>query len=148
LVNKGELTLAFVFAALGALWIARAALMPVWGDSFAPDSGFLPLIYGVLLLGLALAAGAQVLAAGAVSSSESMRKPLIVLGALSAAVAALPLAGFALSVFALLLFLYAAVERLPWLNSAAVSGAMTGALYLVFKVWLGVPLPAFFLWPS
>jgi hypothetical protein len=114
--------------------------MPVWGDSFAPDSGFLPLVYGALLLGLALAAAARLLAAKAVSG-ESMRKPLVVLGALGAAVAALPLAGFAISVFALLFLLYAAVERLPWLNSALVSAAMTGGLYLVFKVWLSVPLP-------
>ena len=141
MVNKGELTLAFIFAALGGLWIARAARMPVWGDSFAPDSGFLPLIYGALLLGLALAAVVQLLVAKAVSSAERMRKPLVVLGALAAAVAALPLAGFALSVFALLFLLYAAVERLPWLNSALVSAAMTGGLYLVFKVWLSVPLP-------
>jgi putative tricarboxylic transport membrane protein len=141
LVNKGELALAFIFAALGGLWTARAAGMPIWGDSFAPDSGFLPLIYGVLLLGLALAAVAQLLVAGTVTSSESIRKPLIVLGALTAAVAALPLAGFALSVFALLLFLYAALERLPLLASAAVSAAITGLLYLVFKTWLGVPLP-------
>jgi len=138
---KGELVLALVFAALGGLWAARAARMPIWGDSFAPDSGFLPLIYGVLLLGLALAAAARLLAAKTVSSSESMRKPLIVLGALAAAVAALPLAGFAISVFALLLFLYAAVERLPWLHATVVSAVMCGALYLVFKVWLGVPLP-------
>jgi nitrate reductase gamma subunit len=140
-VAKGELVLALVFAALGALWIVRAARMPVWGDSFAPDSGFLPLIYGVLLCGLSLAVGAQLLAAKAVSSTESIRKPLIVLGALAAAVAALPLAGFAISVFLLLLFLYAAVERLRWLPSVIVSAAITGALYLVFKTWLGVPLP-------
>ena len=133
--------LALVFAVLGALWTARAARMPVWGDSFAPDSGFLPLIYGVLLLALALAAAAQLLVAATVSSAESIRKPLIVLGALTAAVAALPLAGFALSVFALLLFLYAVVERLPLVTSAVVSAAMAGLLYLVFKTWLGVPLP-------
>jgi putative tricarboxylic transport membrane protein len=141
LVNKGELTLAFIFAALGGLWTARAVRMPIWGDSFAPDSGFLPLIYGALLLALSLAAVAQLLAAKTVSAAESIRKPLVVLGALAAAVAALPLAGFALSVFALLLFLYAAVERLPWRTSALVSAAITGVLYLVFKGWLGVPLP-------
>jgi hypothetical protein len=145
LVNKGELALALVFAALGGLWIARAAGMPVWGDSFAPDSGFLPLLYGVLLLALALAAIAQLLAARTVSSAENVRKPLVVLGALGAAVAALPLAGFALSVFGLLLVLYAAVERLPLVISVAVSAATTGLLYVVFKIWLGVPLPAFFL---
>ena len=138
---KGELVLALLFVAIGVLWIARAARMPIWGESFAPDSGFLPLIYGVLLCGLALAVVAQLVAAGTVSSAESIRKPLIVLAALTAAVAALPFAGFAVSVFVLLLFLYAVLERLPWLTATIVSAATTGALYLVFKTWLGVPLP-------
>ena len=60
---------------------------------------------------------------------------------LAAAVAALPFAGFAISVFALLLFLYALIERLPWVPATIVSAATTAALYLVFKTWLGVPLP-------
>jgi hypothetical protein len=136
----GELALALLFAALGGLWVARAAGMP-WWEGFAPDSGFLPLIYGVLLLGLALAVIVQLLAARAAPAGEALRKPLTVLAALAAAVAALPFAGFAISVFALLLFLYALVERLPWLHATAVSGATTGALYLIFKTWLGVPLP-------
>jgi hypothetical protein len=70
-----------------------------------------------------------------------VRKPLAVLGALAAAVAALPFAGFAVSVFALLLFLYARVERLRILPSVVVSGATTAVLYLIFRTWLGVPLP-------
>ncbi|HEV3011138.1 MAG TPA: tripartite tricarboxylate transporter TctB family protein [Burkholderiales bacterium] len=139
-VAKGELALALFFAALGGLWIAKGAGMPLW-EGFAPDSGFLPLIYGVLLSGLALAVMAQLLAAGPVPAGENIRKPLIVLGALAAAVAALPFAGFAISVFALLLFLYAVIERLPWLAAITVSAGTTGVLYLVFKTWLGVPLP-------
>ena len=137
---KGELVLALVFAALGGVWIAKGVRMSLW-EGFAPDSGFLPLVYGILLSGLALATVAQLVAAGTVSSTESIRKPLVVLGALAAAVAALPFAGFAISVFALLLFLYAVLERLPLLTAAIVSAATTGALYLVFKTWLGVPLP-------
>jgi len=139
-VLKGELALALVFLALGALWIARAARMPLW-EGFAPDSGFLPLTYGVLLSALAAAVLAQVLAAKAVATGENVRKPLVVLAVLTAAVAALPFAGFAISVFALLLFLYRIVERLPWLSATVVSAATTGVLYLVFKTWLGVPLP-------
>lgn len=139
-VNRGELVLALVFAALAALWIAKGATMPLW-QGFAPDSGFLPLIYGVLLFFLAAAVLVQLLAARDERPGEAVRKPLVILGALVAAVAALPLAGFAVSVFALLLFLYAAVERLPLLHSVVVSGATTGVLYLVFKTWLGVPLP-------
>lgn len=114
--------------------------MPLW-QGFAPDSGFLPLIYGALLFFLAAAVLVQLLAAKQARPGEAIRKPLVILGALVATVAALPLAGFAVSVFALLLFLYAAVERLPLVTSGVVSGATTGVLYLVFKTWLGVPLP-------
>jgi Tripartite tricarboxylate transporter TctB family len=139
--DKGELGLALFFAAVGGLWIFRATRMPIWGDSFAPDSGFLPLIYGILLAALALAAAGQILSAGDAGPTQEFRKPLLVLAILIATVSALPLAGFVISVFALLFLLYALVERLPWLNAALVSAATTGVLYLVFKVWLGVPLP-------
>ena len=138
--DKGELGLALFFAAVGGLWILRAARMPLW-DGFAPDSGFLPLVYGLLLTALALAAMGQILSAGEAGPTQEFRKPLLVLAILIAAVSALPLAGFALSVFALLFLLYAVVVRLPWLNAALVSAATTAVLYLVFKVWLGVPLP-------
>jgi uncharacterized BrkB/YihY/UPF0761 family membrane protein len=138
--DKGELGLALFFAAVGGLWIFRAARMPLW-EGFAPDSGFLPLIYGLLLTALALAAAGQVLSAGEAGPTQEFRKPLLVLAVLIATVSALPFAGFILSVFALLFVLYAVVERLPWLHAALVSAATTAVLYLVFKVWLGVPLP-------
>ena len=48
-VDKGELVLALVFAALAVLWITKGATMPS-GRGSRPDSGFLPLIYGVLLV--------------------------------------------------------------------------------------------------
>jgi len=139
-VAKGELALALVFVALGGLWVAKALRMSIW-DGFAPDSGFLPLIYGFLLAGLALAVVARLVLAGAPAAEGDVRKPLLVLAVLIAAVSALPFAGFALSVFLLLAFLYAVVERLPVVTSLVVSAAVTGGLYLVFKTWLGVPLP-------
>jgi hypothetical protein len=138
--DKGELGLALFFAAVGALWLVRAARMP-WWEGFAPSSGFLPLVYGVLLSALALAALAQILTAAAAGPTPEFRKPLLVLAILAATVSALPLAGFVISVFALLFLLYAVVERLPWRTSALVSAATSGVLYLVFKVWLSVPLP-------
>jgi hypothetical protein len=142
-VAKGELALALIFIGVGSLWIARAARMSLW-DGFAPDSGFLPIIYGALLAGLAVAVVVQLVIAGAPPAEENVRKPLLVLAALIAAVAALPFAGFVVSVFLLLAFLYAVIERLPVVTSLVVSGATAGALYLVFRTWLGVPLPAFF----
>jgi hypothetical protein len=137
---KGELALALIFVLTGGYWIARAAGMPLW-DGFAPDSGFLPLVYGVLLAALALIVVAQLLVGTPTVDSANIRKPLLVLAALAVAVAILPLAGFAISVFLLMLFLYAVLERLPLAVAALVSAATTGALYLIFKTWLGVPLP-------
>jgi hypothetical protein len=137
---RGELVLALFFTLIGALWILRALRMPLW-DGFAPDSGFLPLVYGALLAALAAVVLLQLALAKDSSNAETIRKPLIVMGALIAAVAALPIAGFVISVFALLVFLYAGVERLRLLPSAIAAAAITGSLYLVFKAWLGVPLP-------
>jgi hypothetical protein len=139
-VAKGELALALLFAAIGALWLARAVAMPLW-EGFAPSSGFLPLVYGGLLLGLAAAVGLPLVLAPAPADGGSVRKPLVVLAALAVAVAVLPLAGFAITIFLLLAFLYGVVERLPWLTSLGVSAVIAGTLYLVFKTWLGVPLP-------
>ena len=137
---RGELVLALFFTLIGARWILRALRMPLW-EGFAPDSGFLPLVYGVLLATLAAVVLLQLALAKDGSNAETIRKPLIVMGALIAAVAALPIVGFVISVFALLVFLYAGVERLRLLPSAIAAAAITGSLYLVFKAWLGVPLP-------
>ena len=137
---KGELGLALFFVLIGALWIFRALRMPIW-EGFAPDSGFLPLIYGSLLAVLAAAVAVQLWLSPPVDGAENLRKPFVVMGALIAAVAALPFAGFGISVFALLLFLYAVVERLRIVPALIASAAITAALYLVFRTWLGVPLP-------
>ena len=138
--TRGELALALSFVGVGVLWIAKGARMPLW-EGFAPDSGFLPLVYGSLLALLAAAVFVQVLLQRGPAPAGEVRKPLTVVAALAVAVAALPYAGFALSVFALLLFLYAVVERLPKLSSFVASAGTTAMLYLIFKVWLRVPLP-------
>jgi len=49
--------------------------------------------------------------------------------------------GFAPSIFLMLLVLFASVERLPLARSIAVAAGVTAVLFLVFKTWLGVPLP-------
>jgi hypothetical protein len=143
---KGELLLALIFAATGLLWILVALGLPLWRE-FAPESGFLPLIYGVLLTGLSLVIIADLQFGGGASppSDEQLRKPLLLLFALVVTVAGLEVAGFSLSIFLLLMFLYAVLERLPILTSAVVSGATTAGLYLVFKTWLSVPLPTGFI---
>ena len=50
-VAIGELVLAAFFVILGLLWVGAAVRMPLW-EGFAPQSGFMPLWYGILLIGL------------------------------------------------------------------------------------------------
>lgn len=72
---RGELVLALFFTLIGALWILRALRMPLW-EGFAPDSGFLPLVYGVLLATLAAVVLLQLALAKDSSNAETIRKPL------------------------------------------------------------------------
>ena len=136
-IAPGELALALFFALLGALWIAAALRMPLW-SGFVPDSGFMPLWYGAVLVGLA---GAILVLNKDRKKEEPVGKALVVIALIAATVLGLQLAGFLPSVFLMLLVLFAAIERLPLVRSFAVAAATTGVLYLVFKTWLGVALP-------
>jgi putative tricarboxylic transport membrane protein len=137
----GELLLALFFALLGGLWIAAAARMPLW-QGFIPQSGFIPLWYGITLFGLAAAILAKLYLEKNPQQEEPVGKALVVLAALAASIVGLGLIGFAPTVFLLLLVLFAAVERLPVVRSLVVAAAVTTVLFLIFRTWLGVPLPA------
>jgi hypothetical protein len=135
---KGELALALFFAALGALWIARAAGMTLW-DGFAPGSGFMPLWYGAILIALS---GAIAFLAVEKRLEEPVGKVLVLLGVIAATIVGFSLAGFAPSIFLMLLVLFAAVERLPLARSVVVAAGVTAVLFLIFRTWLKVPLPS------
>ena len=139
-IAPGELILALFFALLGGLWLAAAARMPLW-QGFIPQSGFLPLWYGITLFGLAAAILARLYFEKQPRKEEPIGKPLVVIALIAATVLGFDLIGFAPSVFLLLLVLFAAVERLPLARSAAVAAAVTAVLFLIFRTWLRVPLP-------
>lgn len=140
-IDRGEALLALIFGALGVLWIATAFGMPFW-QGFAPQSGFVPFWYGVILTGLSIAIAVNLLRSGGGASDKGpIGKPLVVLAALAGAVLGLEVAGFAPAVFLLLLFLYGAVERHPLGRAVLVAASVTAVLLLIFTVWLGVPLP-------
>jgi|SRR6185503_1096422 len=140
-IAPGELVLALFFALLGLLWIVAAARMPLW-QGFIPQSGFMPLWYGITLTGLAAAILAELfMRKSAVPAEEPVGKALVVIAVIAATVLGFDLIGFAPSIFLLLLVLFAAVERLPLARSAAVAAAVTALLFLVFRTWLRVSLP-------
>jgi hypothetical protein len=138
---KGELAFAALFAVVGLVWIVRSFELPFF-DGFAPDSGFLPLVYGVLLLGLSTAVIVTLFTSPPdTSEREPLSKSLQVLGGLLVGVASASWLGFAIPLFGMMLFMYAYVERLPIVKSVLVSAATTGILVLIFEHWLHIPLP-------
>jgi hypothetical protein len=141
-VAPGELLLALFFVALGLLWVGAATRMPLW-EGFAPQSGFMPLWYGITLIGLTIATMVNLFAQkdGAAKQEDPIGKPLIVLGVFAAGILGLEPLGFVPAIFLMLLFMFALIERLPILRSVAVAGATTVVLFLVFRTWLKVQLP-------
>jgi putative tricarboxylic transport membrane protein len=140
-VAPGELVLAAFFVALGLLWVGAASRMPLW-EGFAPQSGFMPLWYGIILIGLTGTAVFNLFRQkDAAKQEEPIAKPLLVLAAFGACIAGLELMGFVPAVFLMLLFMFALVERLPIISSTLVAAATTAVLFLIFRTWLKVTLP-------
>lgn len=139
----GELLLCLAFAGAGIFWVAIALGMQIW-DGFAPASGFLPLAYGVLLIVLAtLATLFDVLGREAGAEAPGpVDRPLLVLGALAAGVAGIELIGFCASMFLAMLFLFRFAEKRSLKASLATAAGSAVALVLIFRTWLGVPMPA------
>lgn len=138
---KGELAFAALFAVVGLVWTVRSFELPFF-DGFAPDSGFLPLVYGVLLLGLSTAVIVTLFVSPPdVSGREPLKKSMLILGTLVVGVASISWLGFAIPLFGMMLFMYAYVERLPIIRSVVVSAATTSVLVLIFEHWLHIPLP-------
>lgn len=138
---KGELAFAAFFAAVGLVWIVKAMSYPIW-TGFAPDSGFLPIVYGVLLLLLSAGVMAMlVLNPPLEVEREPLAKSFKLLGILILTVASLGFLGFAIPLFLMMFAMFAFVERLPVVRSAIISAAVTGFFLLVFQYWLKIPVP-------
>jgi hypothetical protein len=136
----GELVLAAFFVVLGLLWVGTAIRMPLW-EGFAPQSGFMPLWYGITLIGLTGVVLVNLFLDKDAKPEEPIGKPLIVLAVFAAAIAGLEPMGFGPAIFLMLLFLFVLVERLSILPSVLVAAGTTAVLFLIFRTWLKVTLP-------
>jgi hypothetical protein len=136
----GELVLAAFFVVLGLLWVGTAIRMPLW-EGFAPQSGFMPLWYGITLIGLTGVVLVNLFLDKDAKPEEPIGKPLIVLAVFAAAIAGLEPMGFGPAIFLMLLFLFVFVERLPIFPSVLVATGTTAVLFLIFRTWLKVTLP-------
>jgi hypothetical protein len=140
-VAIGELVLATFFVALGLLWVGTALRMPLW-EGFAPQSGFMPLWYGIALVGLTVVVVINLFRQKEnAKAEEPIGKPLIVLAVFAVGIAGLEPMGFSPAVFLMLLFMFVFIERLPVFSSVLVAVVTTAVLFLIFHTWLNVGLP-------
>jgi hypothetical protein len=126
--------------ALGYLLVGRRYPL----DTLAtPGPGIFPLAAGLALL--ALAVWLLVSAARSVPDPSGgggrPRAPLIMAAVLVLYAAALPVLGFLLTSFALVIVATRLMGLDDWWRAAALALGVTAASRLLFGTWLGVPLP-------
>jgi putative tricarboxylic transport membrane protein len=139
-------TLIGIYVAIHAYWLGL-------GHLHSPGPGFIFFLAAVLLIVLSVAdllitfTGTGNAAIGGekretpVWSGVHWQKILLVLIAVSAYVYLLNRAGFLLSTFLLMLFLFKAVEPTRWWIAILSSIVTTTLSYAIFNRWLGVPFP-------
>ena len=108
-----------------------------------PGPGMFPLAAGLALLALAVW---QLVAAGRSAPDPAgggavPRAPLIMCAVLVLYAAALPVLGFLLTSFALVIVAARLMGLDGWWRPAALALGVTAASRLLFGTWLGVPLP-------
>jgi putative tricarboxylic transport membrane protein len=146
MMRRSELGSAALLLAFGLAALFEAARLS-FGEAGRPGPGFFPFY---LALALSLAAAVLVLEAllgparafdgGAWEWRSASRIARVLFALLAYALFFEPI-GFLPATVALMLFLFRAVEPVSW--PAAVGGSLLSAVatYVLFKLWLQVPLP-------
>lgn len=130
------------FLLVGAILVAEGLRLPYMAG-YSPGAGFFPLWLGggLMLLSALLFATTNAPDKPFIESREGFRKTALVAVAFIVYIAVLKFLGLLISLALLLAFLVGVVEKKHWRQWVAV--ALLGSLncYLLFELWLGVPLP-------
>jgi len=141
-----ELAAAVVLLGLG-LAAAREARRLAVGDLGRPGEGFFPFLIAVALALAAAGLVARALAgpvrpAGPAPGPVARPRAVWTLLAAAGYAFALEPLGFVAATLLLLLFLFRVMQPWRWAAALGASAGIAVASHLLFKVWLGVRLPA------
>ena len=145
-MRRRDLVAAAVLLVFGLVAVSQARGLKL-GSVAAPGPGFFPLGLAIAfsLVSLGLLVTAFRTPSGAVPPRADVGGRLKVAGALGALLLyalTLESLGFPLATFGLLLFFFKVLQRQRWLVAVGGSLMTSLATYLIFKLWLGVNLPA------
>jgi hypothetical protein len=143
----GERILAGAFGVFGIVWIIQSLGLRYWSE-FAPGSGFFPLWLGIILtalvalfLFLSFREPAAIDAPAADAAPIQVKRIGAIIVGLIICIAAIEDLGYGVSVAGYLIYLLGYVERRSLIVTLGAGIGTTLALYLIFRMWLGVPLP-------
>jgi len=141
--RKGDLIISGMLCAMGIFVILQARVMP-YGEATVPGPGFLPMILGVLLLGVSLILGTKALLYRGNPARVKLghRSMVSILVAMVFLAGLLERAGF-LPVMTLFVFLsLKTLSRLRWWMCLLWGLVAAFAGYGFFCLLLGIPLPS------
>jgi putative tricarboxylic transport membrane protein len=130
---------------LGCGVCVHARQLGVWGPS-GPDSGFFPLLAGMVIVGTGIALGVRTAGRAPVAphfwpSKAAGWRVCMVIGGLAAVTLLIPHLGFLLSGAIVTAFLLRALEKNSWWIVLAISFGSSIAVYWLFVRLLGMALP-------
>jgi len=141
---RRELIVAAMALLFGATAAYESTKLP-FGTIHSPGPGFFPWWTSILIVLLALVLLVQALtsrsAAAAAEGFGRIAKVVALLIVLAAYIFLLDLVGYPLCTFFLVLFMLRVTDPQPWAIAVGVAGITAVGSYIVFAMWLSVPLP-------
>jgi putative tricarboxylic transport membrane protein len=145
MTRRDAIAAAVMVLVAAAVGVESARLLP-YGAVRNPGPGFFPwwtsLTLGVLSLVLLVVSSRTRPSAIADDGARRLGKVAGVLAILAVYSVALEPIGYPIATFVLVLFMLRVTEPQRWLLALAMAVLAAGGSYLVFAVWLAVPLPA------
>jgi hypothetical protein len=143
-INVPDLAFAVFLVALGALAFALASTLSV-GTAAAMGPGYVPRGLAILIMIYGLALGGRAMFAGAVAVPSIEWRPLIlVLGSVAVFAVLLPIAGLAITSFALVICAGFAAYDVRMRENVISALVLAAFGVVLFVVALGLPIPV---WP-
>ncbi|HMJ42606.1 MAG TPA: tripartite tricarboxylate transporter TctB family protein [Pseudolabrys sp.] len=143
-INIPDLAFAVFLVALGALAFGLAGSLSV-GTAAAMGPGYVPRGLAILIMIYGLALGGRAMFAGAVAFPSIEWRPLfLILGSVAVFAVLLPIAGLAITSFALVICAGFAAYDVRVRENAVAAVTLAAFAVVLFVVALGLPIPV---WP-
>jgi hypothetical protein len=143
-INIPDLAFAVFLVALGALAFGLAGSLSV-GTAAAMGPGYVPRGLAILIMIYGLALGGRAMFAGAVAFPSIEWRPLfLILGSVAVFAVLLPIAGLAITSFALVICAGFAAYDVRVRENAIAAVTLAAFAVVLFVVALGLPIPV---WP-